>query len=365
MHRWNVRGTGIFPLDSTCALGLFEIAHRADPLCKATITLNQEIILKIKFGVTQNELQQRLGKVLSEMRELREIFSRLKFKVNVGKRRLTVKEVFDRIVEGLDISKLVNPQLLAPIKERRKGVQTLYMSLMPLYGKGLRLWDEGQSGESARVNDLTLLSYLLGLVFYGLQFTAEGARTHVVFAPALDVAVDETYAYCIRRMANYLVTTWEMRKYVSNLRDVPTVALLLAVLSQLDLPSLTFLSDCGVNLWLFTHERDPRGGERITNCELLSSGPLIPFLYRLHEHYYDFKRCINAQCALLDKKEVKQLLRSILVDIARSILDRSPDRMILALRALRDRELMKQLFLPGMDAAEGFVNAIFSEVSVA
>ncbi len=354
--RWEVKSSGSLVLDTICSLGLFELAHRADLQCRAKFAIGHDTPLEVDFSVPQQMLKQRLSYALDgALNSSRDLIGRFWIKAVKKNAWDVLRDGVSNLKANIDKLLLITVKLMLPKKAKAAGLRTLYVAFMPAYGKGLRTWDESAKPELTYVDDVTSVSFILGLAFYGVISITGAMRAYLVIAPPVGTEVDESYLYGIRRLVSFLTSTDQMRSYVNRLPDVPQAAVSLAVLSQVDLPLLTLFMENPPSFFLLAI--DVEKGDRGTDYELLSSGPCVAFSLGLDEHHYEFRRYMFDLVNLLGNKDLLQQAKSILIDLSRAVNYSRPDDLIVAIKKSHSllpklKEARAELFIPKAEALE-------------
>ena len=307
-------------VDLLCCYGLFELAVRAEPLCRVELDLHSPIIMKIKTRCRSQIFEQKLAEEIQSLKgEIRRKIPR-----GLDATFVSLAEKCERSLSltGLNIRK----------GARKRGEVLLPMLVFPVYGKGLRTYDGPMQGVVTRATPELALLYFLGLSLYSLKWRfvqADGGMRFFTIAPT--AKADYAFLCGIRRAFTRVYGTLGARGHLGSLReaDVPLKVLPLALLAMLDY-GLASVFSSGINCVIFGTEGKPPRIACRTYGEFNSTA-LVSFISKLGPSSYAFRELVYSLVRCLSLNELRSSVLTILIDIARSIAEGNVDLLIGAL----------------------------------
>lgn len=354
MHECIVRSTGNLLVDALCSLGLFRLMLMTDPLIKVECNLGHYEVLRIKSRKEPQDLERGILENLNKLLEDERTKQQLNFRINMGGPRPPAIEVLKNLVRGMHSFSF---SAFEPIvKKGREGLATFYLSVLPVYGKGLEKYDDGMEGKSASANFEVITSYMIGLAHYTIRWEEDVGRVHLALIPPLGKRVDEKYLSVLTRAVT-LYFTEEGRRYVNGLKALPRLILPLAILAKLDLAVIEILHELyPPEVLVFDIERlAGRAAETSRLYERYNTNPVLRFFLSLGEWIFEAKEYITSLINVRGYREVQNtelsgLIDSILLSLTLAIINNDANMMNVALfETLRLRDRSKKEYLKYID----------------
>jgi len=327
MITMEIPSTGYPLLDSLISYGIFELILRVDPLANVhRPPLNTGKCLVVKSRVDDISAFRRL--IEYELRKLSnspDFQERLIDLVNVGGPRLPAHEVLIRYLKSMEAFN--EGDILAPIKGRRgKANSTLYMIFIPVFGKGIRVYDSVYDPKRTVASPITNALSLIGLAFYSVKSRSREARIERILRYAIafppSVAVNGRVFLVVRRAIQLLEGNPDSRRVIERLAYVPNRLVPLILFSQLDLLSLRTFVDVDPTIVAIGIERSTRGGmESARPFNEYSALDVCRFLVELGEAAWEFKQLITGLTLTYLYGQISDAL-SVLLEIHSSIVNR-------------------------------------------
>lgn len=369
MYTYAVPSVGNLLADALCSLGLFKLMLMADPLIKVECNLGHYELLRVRSRRGPRDLENGILKSLHALLEDERVRQQLDFRVNTGKGLKPAFEVLEDLLEGMRTFSL---SAFGPIvKEKLKGLTTFYLSVLPIYGKGLEEYDDGMRGESARAKPEVVASYLVGLAHYTVRWEEDVGRLHLALIPPLGKIVDKDYLLAITR-AITLFSTEEGRRYISGLRMLPRLVLPLAVLAKLDLAIMDLLHEaCPPEVLVFDVERAGRKAAETSRLyERYNTAAIIRFFLSMGERMHSVKEYVASLISVRGSRgvqdtELSGLIDSILLELVLAIINSDADMLNKALfetLRLREREdyfkYVSRIYVPDGEVTSTMVESL-------
>ncbi|RLG81067.1 MAG: hypothetical protein DRO40_10225 [Thermoprotei archaeon] len=300
--KYTIQSTGNYLADALCSLGLFELALRIDPLLDAKCCIGRHEVLQLKSRLKKEDFKNRLLDELERLSKSNRIQQKLDFKVNTGDGcprayQVLQQKVVPKIESGIE-EEAFKERIIKSTRRRREEYITCYLSLLPIYGKGLKVYDKSMSPASAELKPEVLAAYMTGLAFYTVQWEERekdsDRRVHLAIVPPLGVSVNREYLLALRRIAS-LYSTEGFREYAKRMDGIPRISIPLAVLICFDISLLKFLaSTAPPQILVFDVEVAKRGGETSRLYESYSTAPTLKFLAGLYENVHEVKEYVGS-----------------------------------------------------------------------
>ncbi|MDW8004957.1 MAG: hypothetical protein RMI04_09125 [Thermofilaceae archaeon] len=350
MYEYIIPSVGNLLADALCSLGLFKLILMTEPLIKVECNLGHYEMLRIKSRRKPQVLESEVLKNLNSLLESEQVKQQLNFRVNTGKGSKPAFEVLKDLLRSMSSFSLSAFEPIAK-KERkeRRGFTTFYLSLLPVYGKGLEKYDGKMEGTSAIAKPEVIASYMIGLAYYTVRWEEGVSRLHLALIPPLGKRVDENYLLAITRVIT-LYSTEEGRRYINGLKALPRLALPLAVLAKLDLAVINVLHELHPpEALVFDVERvGGKAAETSRLYEQYNTAAILRFFLSLGEWMHDIKEHISSLVNVRGYREVENtelpgLIDSILLRLTLAIINRDADMLNGALfETLRLRDRLKE-----------------------
>jgi hypothetical protein len=349
-----ISSTGDSVLDAICSEGLFELLIRADPFTEYRVNLSSPYPVEYNSQCDARSL-----KSVLEIIERDEVFeNRLNMKINVGKPEIAYNYFVNKVKELDDQFEI---SLGKVTKHKETKLHLLPMSVMPVYGKGLRAWSRYSKGESARVELLTIITYFVGLAYYGLHLKFGGYDRYILIIPPVQSGVNQEYMMAIRRISDIFNTSSreDLRK---ALVELPKEAVPLLLFSLMDTATLRFISDEPPQLLLFSLEKGQAArGQAAREYELISTHSALRFFCELGDSAYSFKLFFQDLVKVMSDPPEKSFIYRIMMEFSRAIEYRNPDLFNLALHQSISWKLKNERygsFFPSSDDLERAVQIL-------
>ncbi|MEM1674839.1 MAG: hypothetical protein QXI56_08225 [Candidatus Bathyarchaeia archaeon] len=368
MYQYKIPSVGNLLADSLCTLGLFKLMLMADPLIKVECNLGHYEMLRVKSRRKPQDFEKEILRNINDLVKSEFVKQRLWFSVNMGKSSKPAFEVLSNLLREMSSFSLSAFEPI--IKGKRKGLmelKTFYLSVLPVYGKGLEVYDGGMAGESAMAKPEVIVSYMIGLAYYTVCLEEDGSRLHLALIPPLGKHVDEKYLLTINR-AIALYFTEEGRIYINGLKVLPKLTLPLAMLAKLDLATIELLHELyPPEILVFDVER-ARGKVAETSrlYERYNTAAILRFFLNLGECMHHVKEYISSLINVCGYREVQDtelpsLIDSILLRLTLAIINSDADMLNGALfETLRLRERVKESLLKYVDRINMLNNKVTS-----
>lgn len=341
MNEYIINSTGNLLSDALCSLGLFRLILMADPSIKVECSLGSHKILRIRSLLSSKELEEGILNSLKKLVEDEWMSQRLGFRVNTGRGRPSAIEELRRLVGTMKTFSLDAFRRIIKAskgKAKKENLETFYLSLCPIYGKGHKKYDgEMDADASARASKEIVVSYMVGLA-NTICWEVNGKtkkRMHLALIPPPGKLVNEDYLRAIVRV-NALYSTEESIKYIAGLGELPRLALPLAILSKLDLGIMVLFEHCPPGILIFDVEIEKGGGETSRLYEYYDTAAALRFLLGLGERMLDAKEYLSSLVSVhgimgVRGTELQGMIEAILLELSLAIINSDPDGAIRAL----------------------------------
>ncbi|MEM0235750.1 MAG: hypothetical protein QW794_01005 [Thermosphaera sp.] len=357
MYQYKIPSVGNLLADSLCSLGLFKLMLMVDPLIKVECNLGHYEMLRVKSRKKPQDFEEEILRNLNDLVESEFVRQHLWFRINTGRGLKPAFEVLSDLLRKMSSFSLSAFEPI--IKGGRKGptgLETFYLSVLPVYGKGLERYDGGMAGESARAKPEVIVSYMIGLAYYTVCLEEDGSRLHLALIPPLGKHVDEKYLLTINR-AIALYFTEEGRVYINGLKALPKLTLPLAMLAKLDLATIELLHELyPPEILVFDVERAGRKAAETSRLyERYNTAAILRFFLSLGEWMHHVKEYISSLINVRGYREVQgtelsSLIDSILLRLTLAIINSDADMLNGALfETLRLKERVKESLLKYID----------------
>ncbi|MEM4482073.1 MAG: hypothetical protein QXV04_05070 [Desulfurococcaceae archaeon] len=372
MYRYTIPSVGSLLADAFCSLGLFKLMQMVDPLIKVEFNLGHYEMLCIKIRKDRQEFENCLLENLKSLVKNEFVRQQLRFRVNTGRGVKQAIEVLEDLLKKMSTFSL---SAFGPIVKGRKehGFETFYLSLLPVYGKGLERYDGEMMGESARARAEVIASYMIGLAYYAIRLEEDGSRIHLALIPPLGKRVDEKYLLTINR-AILQYFTEEGRRYINGLKKLPKLTLPLAMLAKLDLAVIELLHRVyPPEILVFNVERARgRAAETSRLYERYNTAAVLRFFLSLGEQMHYVKEYISSLINVRGDRRVQDteltgLVDSILLRLTLAIINNDTDMLNGALfesLRLKDRvgegllRYVSRIYLPDSEVTKAMVKSL-------
>ncbi|MCQ5340559.1 MAG: hypothetical protein NO483_02465 [Candidatus Methanomethylicia archaeon] len=330
-------------------------------------------MLRVKSEIRKEDLEESILKNLITLSKSDQIRQNLNFTINTGKGRELAYEVLRHLIDER-IKNVFSLDSFKPIKKigKSKELDTLYLSIFPIYGKGLKRYDSTMIGESVRATPEVIVSYMIGLALYTISWREKigdvTSRIHLSLFPPLGVLVRKDYIRTLRRMA-ILYSTEDSRWYINNcLEGLPKLALPMAILANLDVSTLMYLKKIHPpQIILFDIEQRGGRAEESRLYRIYDTTIFLDFFLGLSEQIHEAKEYILSLIKLRgsekvkksEKSELRNIVDSFLLELSYAILNRDSNKLIRVLfesGRLEDRvggelkeELVRKIYKPKPD----------------
>lgn len=362
MYEYIVPSVGDLLADALCSLGLFKLMLMTDPLIRVEYNLGHYEMLHVKSRKDPQDFERGILKNLNSLLGDAYIKQQLNFRVNTGRGLKPAFEVLKDLLRNMGSFSL---SAFEPIvKKERKELVTFYLSILPVYGKGLKKYDDKMEGKSAKANPEVVASYMVGLAYYTICWEENISRLHLVLIPPLGKHVDKNYLLAITRVIT-LYSTEGGRRYINGLKVLPRLALPLAVLTRLDLAVIELLHELyPPEVLVFDVEHVGRKAAETSRLyERYNTAAILRFLLSLGEWMHDVKEYISSLVNVRGYGEVQNtelpgLIDSILLKLTLAIINSDADMLNEALfETLRLRSKLKEDYLR-------YINRIYMPTNV-
>ncbi|MBC7092280.1 MAG: hypothetical protein H5T50_10315 [Nitrososphaeria archaeon] len=338
-----IKGTGNILLDAVCSLGLFESLFRIKPTIQFKLMIGSLNPIEV-IGLHRDDLSF-LKNAFKKIYEEERLKLALSSKINIGGGKgsnpfCPPTEYFRKLMGEIIDEELYNLEsgfILEKAdrnKAKSKKLVLLPMSLMPIYGKGLNIWDAKPSPYSMYSNRLLVLTYMIGLAYYSITYESEKAdlreKFYVILAPPFNQEIGEEYLMGLRRITNIFMNYTEEKEIKYLFSNVPSKVLPLLIFSTLDISTLSTFLKYPPQLITFSIEKRRSGGEAVRKFELISSTATIHFLYCMGEEIYPFKIFIRELLAQTQINELSSLAIDALINMANAIQYKNSNKLLLA-----------------------------------
>ncbi|MEM4488608.1 MAG: hypothetical protein QXK88_07425 [Desulfurococcaceae archaeon] len=348
MYQYKISSVGNLLADTLCSLGLFKLMLMVDPLIKVECNLGHYEMLCVKSRKKPQDFEKEILRNLNDLVESEFVRQHLWFRVNTGR---GLKPAFEVLADLLRKMGSFSFSAFEPITKggRKETMETFYLSVLPVYGKGLEEYDGGMAGESARAKPEVIASYMIGLAYYTVCLEENGSRLHLALIPPLGKRVDERYLLTINR-AIVLYFTEEGRRYINGLKALPKLTLPLAVLAKLDLATIGLLHELyPPEILVFDIERTGRKAAETSRLYgRYNTAAILRFFLSLGEWMHHVKEYISSLINIRGYREVKDtelpsLIDSILLKLTLAIINSDADMLNGALfETLRLKDRVKE-----------------------
>jgi len=372
-YEYLIPSTGNLLSDILSSFGLLELLLMSDPLIYVEYHLGHYNMLRVRSEVKREDLEENILKNLNTLSKSERIKQNLNFTINTGKGRPEpAYEILRRLIDER-MKNIFSLNAFRSIRKTKKSkeLDTFYLSIFPIYGKGSKGYDNMMAGEeSARATPEIIVSYMVGLALYTISWREKigdaVSRIHLSLFPPLGRLVHKNYIRTLRRIA-ILHSTEDSQWYINNcLENLPRLVLPLAVLANLDISILRYLKRIhSPQLILFNVER-PRGraAEASRLYKVRDITVFLDFFLGLNEQIYEAKEYILSLIKLRGSREVKKselvgMIDSLLLELSYAILNRDINKLIRVLfetERLEDRvgkelkeELRRNIYKPSFD----------------
>lgn len=367
IYEYVIPSTGNFLVDAFCSLGLFRLMLMTDPLIKVEYSLGRYELLRVrslmKPGDFENGILENLNKLVKDERTKQ----RLRFRINTGKGRIPAFNVLEDLIKSMNT---FSPSAFQPITKESSGKsKTFYLSILPVYGKGLEKYDRGMIDESAKTTCEVMASYMIGLAYYTISWEEIIAETrnrlHLALIPPPGRIVNEDYLFAITRVIT-LYFTEENCEYIHGLKRLPRLTLPLAVLARLDLAIMEFFHEFyPPEILIFDVESGIRGGETSRLYERYNTATVLEFFLGLGERMHYAKEYVSSLVNVhgmgrVQNTELQGLIESILLELSLAILNSDANGVI---RALFDSVKLKDRVSHGMKPYANMIYLPIREVT--
>jgi|GEM_PF-1519750 len=350
MYQYKIPSVGNLLADALCSLGLFKLMLMVDPLIKVECNLGHYEMLRVKSRKEPQAFEKEILRNLNNLVKSEFVRQHLWFRVNTGRDLKPAFEVLSDLLREMNCFSLSAFEPIA--KEERKGpmgLKTFYLSVLPVYGKGLEEYDGVMAGKSARAKPEVIVSYMIGLAYYTICLEEDGSRLHIALIPPLSKRVDGRYLLTINR-AIALYFTEEGRRYISGLKALPRLTLPLAVLAKLDLAIIELLHELyPPEILVFDVERAGRKAAETSRLyERYNTAAILRFFLSLGEWMHHAKEYVSSLISVRGYREVQDtelpgLIDSILLRLTLAIINSDADMLNGALfETLRLRDRVKE-----------------------
>jgi hypothetical protein len=370
-YEYSISSTGNLLCDILSSFGLLELLLMSDPLADVECRLGHYNMLRVKSEIRKEDLEESILKNLIILSKSDQIKQNLNFTINTGKGRELAYEVLRHLIDER-IKNVFSLDSFKPIKKigKSKELDTLYLSIFPIYGKGSKRYDSTMIGESVRATPEIIVSYMIGLAFYTISWREKigdaTGRIHLSLFPPIGILVRKDYIRTLRRIA-ILHSTEDSRWYINNcLEDMPKLVLPIAVLVNLDISILRYLRKIHPpQIILFDIEqRGRKAAEESRLYRIYDTTLFLDFFLGLGEQIYEAKEYISSLIRLrgserIKNSEVMGMIDSLLLELSYAILNRDSNKLIRVLfesGRLEDRvgrelkeELVRKIYKPKPD----------------
>jgi len=319
-----VKSTGDLLTDALCCLGIFELALKVDPFIKGSCTLGRAEILRLKTEITKQDFEVKLLGELMELSRDPAIQDILSFRVNTGRRDkkfVPAHEILANSVKKI-IGGLKEESFKPLLKAKKKDLETFYMSINPIYGKGLRKYDKAMDGLSEAGTPEIITAYLVGLALHTIKWEEREEKTtkrvHLLVTPPIGSEVNENYLKALRRLS-ILYSTEDAYAYFRSLENVPRSVLPVVVLAYFDFSLLSVMSNIPPHLMVFDVEEERGGGQASRLYKSFSTNAFFSFFMRLGADVHEVKEYIKSLVRARRRNEARSLIDSILIDLSGAI----------------------------------------------
>jgi hypothetical protein len=370
LYEYLIPSTGNLLNDILSSFGLLELLLMSDPLVDVECRLGHYDMLRVKSTMKREDLEESILKNLNTLLKSEQIRQNLNFTINTGKGRELAYEVLHHLIDGR-IKNVFSLDAFKPIKKtgKSKELDTLYLSIFPIYGKGSKHYDSTMTGESVRATPEIIVSYMIGLALYTISWREKMgdamSRIHLSLFPPIGTLVHEKYIRTLRRIA-ILHSTEDSRWYINNcLEDLPKLVLPLAILANFDISILRYLKRIHPpQLILFDIEQRRGKAEESRLYRIYDTTVFLDFFLGLGEQIYEAKEYILSLIRLrgsegVKKSELRSMLDSLLLELSYAILNRDSSKLIRVLfesGRLKDKlggelreELIRRVYKPKPD----------------
>jgi hypothetical protein len=290
----------------------------------------------------REDLEENILKNLNALSKSERIKQNLNFTINTGKGRPEpAYEILRHLIDER-MKNVFSLNAFRPIRKTKKSkeLDTFYLSIFPIYGKGSKSYDNVMAGEeSARATPEIIVSYMIGLALYTISWREKigdaVSRIHLSLFPPLGRLVHKNYIKTLRRIA-ILHSTEDSQWYINNcLENLPRPILPLAILVNLDISILRYLKKIyPPQLMLFNVERlRGRAAEASRLYRVHDTTVFLDFFLGLNERIYEAKDYILSLIKLRGSREVKGselvgIIDSLLLELSYAILNRDINKLI-------------------------------------
>jgi len=239
---------------------------------------------------------------------------------NCGFINIPAYPIFCRNLDKVKMIDWTETQLLS--KHKKHDYETLYVGLSPYWSKGIRTWDSKWDGYSTYLPTQLQVLLLYGLAYYAITISAE-TFIILLFLPPFGAYLEHADAQRILELIKRIVNRFSLEVRRIRISELPLKTVPLALLSQMDLPSIVGLSRERLSLLFVAYDLDrgvpknPRGYEEWSLTEVAD------FYSNLGEHFWDFKSMIEDLASQIWRDEFRTRIQSILVDISYAISGRN------------------------------------------
>jgi hypothetical protein len=372
-YEYLIPSTGNLLSDILSSFGLLELLLMSDPLIDVEYRLGHYNMLRVRSEVKREDLEENILKNLNTLSKSERIKQNLNFTINTGKGRPEpAYEILRRLIDER-MKNIFSLNAFRSIRKTKKSkeLDTFYLSIFPIYGKGSKGYDNVMAGEeSARATPEIIVSYMIGLALYTISWREKigdaVSRIHLSLFPPLGRLVHKNYIKTLRRIA-ILHSTEDSQWYINNcLKNLPKLVLPLAVLVNLDISILRYLKKIyPPQLMLFNVERlRGRAAEASRLYRVHDTTVFLDFFLGLNERIYEAKEYILSLIKLRGSREVKNselasIIDSLLLELSYAILNRDINKLIRVLfeterlenrvgRELKE-ELRRNIYKPSFD----------------
>lgn len=338
IHEYVIPSTGSVLGDALCSLGLFRLMLMTDPLLRVKCSLGRYELLRVRSLMKPRDFENGILENLNRLVKDERTKQLLRFRINTGKGRIPAFNVLEDLINSMDTFSL---SAFRPITKEGGGkFETFYLSVLPVYGKGLEKYDRGMIGESARTTCEVIASYMIGLAYYTISWEEVIAETrnrlHLALIPPPSKLVNEDYLFAITRVITSYFTE-ENYEYINGLNGLPRLTLPLAVLARLDLAIMEFFHEFHPpEILIFDVESEIRGGETSRLYERYNTATVLEFFLGLGERMHYAKEYVSSLVNVhgmgrVQNTELQGLIESILLELSLAIINSDANGVIRAL----------------------------------
>jgi len=350
-------------------------------MARFELTLGRPFFLSIQSELSEKKLGQRVLQELDRARKNFTLAEKLDFQLNVGSKPWSVNSsacfycvgntkcdqhgncgrtiipayavFYGNVEETIKSGRLCwSDRPLTKVK-RKQNYSTIYVGISPYWSKGLKQWDSAW-GTPSTYAPYPIPSFLYyGLANYTITVVIKRPQkiiTQIIFSPPLGRTLSYKETVRMLRLVKRIISIVDLEIGTLIQTGVPSLALPLTLLGQLDLSAIYGLLQVVPSIILTSYDLDrgcpknPRGYEEFSTTEILE------FYKRLGPFFWNFRELLIDLIKATKREEFKTDIFSILLDLSFSIKNRDVHRFnnaILKIRSLSNKENFPRVRLLG------------------